>query len=68
MITVYVPISYLKQIKGSELPRPEMFWLTKPDSWSMQDLGTMMVSPETLASWNTKINDSKLSSKQLLKD
>lgn len=71
MITVYVPITYLKnisQFEGDTLPKPSEFWLTRPDTWMSSELGTISVSPQTWASWNHKINDSKTSSKQLLKD
>jgi hypothetical protein len=71
MITVYVPVTYLQQMAhsgGQFLHQPSEFWLTRPDGWMAKDLATITVSPETWASWNRNINDSKMSSKQLLKD
>ena len=71
MITVYVPITYLEKLgrhTGNNLPQPTEFWLTRPDTWMAKDIGTVNITPETWASWNRNINDSKISSKQLLKD
>ena len=71
MITVYVPVTYLKEISiktETGWPRPSQFWLSKPDSWMSKDIGTITVTLETWQAWNKTITDSKSSSKQLLKD
>ena len=71
MITVYVPATYLQEMTysgGKFLHKPSEFWLSRPDSWMTKDLATITVSPETWASWNGKITDGKVSTKQLLKD